>query len=232
MRKKHRSTMYCLLLFLIVLPVIIRVLSHLTRKTVNENKRNPPWFKRTQWPAVLSALSLVNWSGWDPPSIQRELAEVIATDFTSFISSPSQMGGPWWLEISQNEIHSQEGSEGVSGELQDSAISLTLVFLKVVEWNIWSLTTWHVPDNKGIMPIQSWFVKGRSSLTSLISFYDHITLLSGWQESVESTLTLVKPPSLTLFFLERSSPWLGQVYSSLGKKLPVWPGPENGGEWN
>jgi len=42
---------------------------------------------------------------------------------------------------------------------------------------ILSARTGHVKDNKGIRPSQHGFVKGRSCLTNLISFYDQVTLL-------------------------------------------------------
>ena len=40
-----------------------------------------------------------------------------------------------------------------------------------------SALTGHVKDNEGIRPSQHRFMKGRSCLTSLISFYDQVTHL-------------------------------------------------------
>jgi len=56
-------------------------------------------------------------------------------------------------------------------------VSLTSVPGKVMECFILSLLTRHVKDNQGIRPNQHGFMKGRSCLTNLISFYDHGTRL-------------------------------------------------------
>jgi len=40
-----------------------------------------------------------------------------------------------------------------------------------------SVLTGHMKDNQGIRPSQHGFMKGRSCLTNLISFYDHMTCL-------------------------------------------------------
>ena len=37
--------------------------------------------------------------------------------------------------------------------------------------------TWHMQDNRGIRPSQHGFMKGRSCLTDLLSFYDPVTRL-------------------------------------------------------
>ena len=50
--------------------------------------------------------------------------------------------------------------------------SLTLVPGKVVGQIILRETIWHVRDKWGIRPSQHEFMKGRSCLTNLISFYD------------------------------------------------------------
>jgi len=42
---------------------------------------------------------------------------------------------------------------------------------------ILSVLTGHVKENQGIRPSQHGFVKGRSCLTNLISFYDQVTRL-------------------------------------------------------
>ncbi|GAB0208830.1 mitochondrial enolase superfamily member 1 [Grus japonensis] len=56
-------------------------------------------------------------------------------------------------------------------------VSLTLALGKVMEQIILSAITWHVQDNQGIRPSQHGFMKGRSCLTNLISFYDKVTRL-------------------------------------------------------
>jgi len=56
-------------------------------------------------------------------------------------------------------------------------VSLTLVPGKVVEQFNLSVLIGHVKDKQGIRPSQHGFMKGRSCLTNLISFYDQITRL-------------------------------------------------------
>ncbi|KAK4828009.1 hypothetical protein QYF61_022786 [Mycteria americana] len=56
-------------------------------------------------------------------------------------------------------------------------VSLTLVPGKVMEQIILSTITQHVQDNQVIRPFQHGFMKGRSCLTNLISFYDKMTHL-------------------------------------------------------
>ena len=56
-------------------------------------------------------------------------------------------------------------------------VSLTLVPGKVTEQIILGEITRHVPGTQGIKPSQHGFIKGRSCLTSLISFYDWVTRL-------------------------------------------------------
>jgi len=48
---------------------------------------------------------------------------------------------------------------------------------KIMEWFILSALTGHMQDNQGIRPSQHGFMKGRSSLTNLISFYEQVTRL-------------------------------------------------------
>ncbi|PKU31730.1 rna-directed dna polymerase from mobile element jockey-like [Limosa lapponica baueri] len=58
-------------------------------------------------------------------------------------------------------------------------VSLTLVLVKVMEQIILSAIMWHVQDNQLIRPSQHGFMKGRSCLTNLISFYDKVTHYEG-----------------------------------------------------
>jgi len=56
-------------------------------------------------------------------------------------------------------------------------VSLTSVQEEIMEQFILSLFTRHVKDNQGIRPSQHGFMKGRSCLTNLISFYDQVICL-------------------------------------------------------
>ena len=56
-------------------------------------------------------------------------------------------------------------------------VSLTSVSGKVVEQIILGEIIWHMHGIQGIRPRQHRFVKGRSCLTNLISFYDWVTRL-------------------------------------------------------
>jgi len=48
---------------------------------------------------------------------------------------------------------------------------------KVIEQIIFSVLIGHMKDNQGVSPSQHGFIKGRSCLTNLISFYDQLTHL-------------------------------------------------------
>ena len=56
-------------------------------------------------------------------------------------------------------------------------VSLTSVPGKIMEQIVLREITQHVRDNGGIRPSQRGFMKGRSCLTNLISFYDLVTHL-------------------------------------------------------
>jgi len=56
-------------------------------------------------------------------------------------------------------------------------VSLTSVPGKIMERFILSALTRHLKDNQGIRPSQHGFMKGRSCLTNLISFYGQVTHL-------------------------------------------------------
>ncbi|GAB0199824.1 mitochondrial enolase superfamily member 1 [Grus japonensis] len=64
-------------------------------------------------------------------------------------------------------------------------VSLASVLGKVMEQIILSAITQHVQDNQAIRPSQHGFVKGRSCLTNLISFYDKVTCLADEGKAVD-----------------------------------------------
>ncbi|GAB0179712.1 mitochondrial enolase superfamily member 1 [Grus japonensis] len=66
-------------------------------------------------------------------------------------------------------------------------VSLTSVPGKVMEQFILGVLTKHVQDNQGIRPSQHGFMKGRSCLTNLISFYDLVTRLVDEGKAVDVT---------------------------------------------
>ena len=112
-------------------------------------------------------------------------------------------------------------------------VSLTSVLGKIVELFILSALTRHVQDNQGTRPSQLGFVKGRSCLTSLISFYDQVTrLVDEGKAVVAISLDFRKAfDSLPQHSpREAGSSWFGRVYSLLGKKMVEWPSPESCGE--
>ena len=94
---------------------------------------------------------------------------------------------------------------------------------------------WHVQDSWGIRPSQHGFMKGRSCLTNLISFYDLVTCLVDKGNTVDVVYLDFSKAFDTLpqySAAEAGSPWLGQVHSWLDKELAGGPGPESGGEWS
>jgi len=63
--------------------------------------------------------------------------------------------------------------------------SLNSVSTKVMEQIIFSTIMWHTQDNQVIRPSQHGFMKGRSCLTSLISFHDKVARLVDKGEAVD-----------------------------------------------
>ncbi|GAB0203341.1 mitochondrial enolase superfamily member 1 [Grus japonensis] len=72
---------------------------------------------------------------------------------------------------------------------------------KVMEQIILSAITWHVQDNQVIRPSQHGFMKGRSCLTNLISFYYKVTCLvdEGKAVSVYLDFSIALTPLPTAF---------------------------------
>ncbi|GAB0185701.1 mitochondrial enolase superfamily member 1 [Grus japonensis] len=110
------------------------------------------------------------------PRVLRELAEVL-TNTLSIIYQHS------WLtrEVSVDWRLANVMPVYKKGQKEDPGnyrpVSLTLLPGKVMEQVILSAIMWHVQDNQVIRPSQHWFMKGRSYLTNLMSFYDKVTRL-------------------------------------------------------
>jgi len=64
-------------------------------------------------------------------------------------------------------------------------VSLTSVPGKPVEQIILSAITWHTQNNQVMTPSQHGFMKGRSCLNNLISFYDMVTCLVDERKAVD-----------------------------------------------
>ncbi|GAB0199281.1 mitochondrial enolase superfamily member 1 [Grus japonensis] len=110
------------------------------------------------------------------PRVLRELAEVL-TEPLSIIYQQSWLTEEVpvdWRLANVMPIH-KKGRKEDPGNYRP--VSLTSVPGKVMEQIILSAITQHVQDNQVIRPSQHGFVKGRSCLTNLISFYDKMTCL-------------------------------------------------------
>lgn len=75
--------------------------------------------------------------------------------------------------------HLQKRQEGRFRELQ--ACQSDVGAMKQI---IWTTITWHIWDNWVMRPSQPGFMKGRSCLTSLLSFYVKVTYLMDKEKAV------------------------------------------------
>ncbi|GAB0207084.1 mitochondrial enolase superfamily member 1 [Grus japonensis] len=110
------------------------------------------------------------------PRVLRELAEELAKPL-SIIYQQSWLTGEVpddWRLANVMPIY-KKGQKEDPGKYRP--VSLTSVPGKIMERFILSALTRHVQDNQGIRPSQHGFMKGRSRLTNLISFYDQVTRL-------------------------------------------------------
>ena len=88
------------------------------------------------------------------------------------------------------------------------------------------MITQYVQDNQRIKPSQNWFMKGRSCLTNLISFYDqavHIIYLD-FSKAFDAASHSIPLEDLAARDLDRCTLLVKTWSSGLD--------PEGGGEWN
>ncbi|KAF1441643.1 hypothetical protein FQV21_0009000, partial [Spheniscus demersus] len=110
------------------------------------------------------------------PRVLRELAEELAKPL-SIIYQQSWLTGEVpddWRLASVTPIY-KKGWKEDPGNYRP--VSLTSVSGKIMELFILRALTRHVRDNQGIRPSEHGFMRGRSCLTNLISFYDQVTRL-------------------------------------------------------
>jgi len=110
------------------------------------------------------------------PRVLRELAEELVKPL-SIIYQQSWVTGEVpddWRIASVTPIYKKGRKEDPGNYMP---VSLASVPGKIMEWFILSARTGHAKDNHGIRPSQHRFMKGRSCLTNLISFYDQVTCL-------------------------------------------------------
>ncbi|KAF1468727.1 hypothetical protein FQV17_0013856, partial [Megadyptes antipodes antipodes] len=110
------------------------------------------------------------------PRVLRELAEELAKPL-SIIYQPSWLTGEVpddWRFANVTPIY-KKGRKEDPGNYRP--VSLTSVPGKIMEQFILMAFTRHVRDSQGIRPSQHGFMRGRSCLTNLISFYDQVTRL-------------------------------------------------------
>ncbi|KAK4816584.1 hypothetical protein QYF61_017974 [Mycteria americana] len=110
------------------------------------------------------------------PRVVRELAEELAKPL-SIIYQQSWLTGKVpddWRLASVMPIYKKAQKEDLGNY---RPVTLTLVPGKIMERFILSVLNSHVQANQGIKPNQHGFMKGRSCLTNLISFYDKMTHL-------------------------------------------------------
>ncbi|KAK4814395.1 LOW QUALITY PROTEIN: hypothetical protein QYF61_018154 [Mycteria americana] len=159
---------------------------------------------------------------WDPPiRVLRELAELL-TKPLSILYQQSWVTGEVpvdWRLANVTPIY-KKGRKEDPGNYRP--VSLTLVLGKVMEQIILSAITWHVEDNQVIRPSQHGFMKGRSCLTNLISFYDKVTRLVDEGKAVDK-LAAHGLDGYTLRCVKKLAGWPAQKVVVNGVKCSWWP---------
>ncbi|XP_009693889.1 PREDICTED: uncharacterized protein LOC104158026, partial [Cariama cristata] len=113
------------------------------------------------------------------PRVMRELAKELAKPL-SIIYQQSWLTGEVSADWSLTNVAPiyKKGQKDDPGNYGLLAVGLTLVLGRVLEQIILSAIRWHIQENQGIRTSQQGFMKGRSCLTSLVSFYDKVSLVS------------------------------------------------------
>jgi len=176
-----------------------------------EGERNkPPIIQREAVNNLLCHLDTHKSMGLDGihPRVLRELAEELAKPL-SIIYQQSWLTEEVpdnWRIASVTPIY-KKGRKEDPGNYRP--VSLTSVLGKIMERFILSASTRHVKDNQGIQPSQYGFMKGRSCLTNLISFYDQVTCLVDERTAVD------------VVYLDFSKAFDTDTHSILLEKLPA-----------
>jgi len=112
------------------------------------------------------------------PRVLSELAEELAKPLSIIYQQSwltEEVPGDW--RMANITPINKKGQKEDLGNYRP--VSLTSVSGKIMERFILSALAGHVKDNQGLRPSQHGFMKGRSCLTNLISFYDKVTHVVG-----------------------------------------------------
>ncbi|GAB0183442.1 hypothetical protein GRJ2_000809500 [Grus japonensis] len=150
------------------------------------------------------------------PRVLRELAEVLTKPLSIIYQQSWELSVDWRL-ANVMPIHKKGQKEDLGNY---RPVSLTSVLGKVMEQIILSDITQRIQDSQVIRPSQHGFMKGKSSLTNLISSYEKVTRFVYERKLwMLSTWTLVKPliPFPTAFSWRN---WLNmsQQHAQVAKK--------------
>ncbi|KAK4828070.1 hypothetical protein QYF61_023130 [Mycteria americana] len=167
-------------------PVIPRVVQPPEVEDRDREQNKPPIIKEEAINDLIHHLDTHKSIGLDGihPRVLRELAEEIAKTL-SIIYQQSWLTG----EVPDDRRLANMTPIYKKGQKEDPGnyrpISLTSVPGKIMEWFILSALNRHMQANQGIRPSQHGFMKGRSCLTNLISFYNHVTHLMNEGKAVD-----------------------------------------------